>query len=112
MKQLKCPKCGAEVTDFWANQRRQLVGKCKTCKRMVNLGRSEESSKEESGKEKPEHPAKKTTKRGTTSASNRSAAGKAAKGNERGPVRQPKPVQQTAGDAGDDFLSKLFKRFF
>ena len=46
----KCPKCGGDVPRTWINKRRQRVGKCKACGKLVSFGRnSGEQKQTESG---------------------------------------------------------------
>jgi len=68
MKPKKCPKCGAEITRYWKNPiADQIVGRCPTCGKLVNLGRANQSTdsptgtepaKKGQGKEKSAPPAK------------------------------------------------------
>jgi hypothetical protein len=46
MKTLKCPDCKADITRYWINPIRkdQYVGRCSSCRKMVNLGSIEEGS--------------------------------------------------------------------
>jgi hypothetical protein len=34
-----CPKCTGDVPKTWTNSRRQIVGKCASCRKLVILGR-------------------------------------------------------------------------
>lgn len=57
----KCPKCGAEVDDFRANKRNQLVGKCPGCGKWGNLVSS--GSKAQASAEAPSEKAGEQTKK-------------------------------------------------
>lgn len=66
-----CPKCGAEITKQWVNKRKQRMGKCAGCGKMVYLGKAEQQAGAETGKQaappQKNAPAK-TAKRGPSPA--------------------------------------------
>jgi len=111
----KCPKCGTEVAKHWNNKRRQHVGKCGPCGKLVYLGKATDP---EEGKEKgeaKEAPAAK--KRGTVEppppSGRRAAVRKPGPGATGKPQQQNKqPVQRPEADNGDpiwEFLRRIWK---
>jgi len=58
MEVLKCPKCSGDVARHWINKRKQHVGKCKACGKLVYFGKAEKDNEPYAGSEKD--PAKKT----------------------------------------------------
>lgn len=116
-----CPKCGAEVSRVWKNKRRQHVGKCGACKRLVSFGRNHDSGSGPGGSEqteiKPEaaqerkeekQPARDQSE--STSLSSRTRAiRKRATGNKRRAVRVPQeqPAKSAGGKSAGGFLERL-----
>jgi len=118
METEKCPKCSTPMLKVWNNKRRQRVGKCLPCGKLVYLGKStdspEEGGKEEKGKT-PEaaptpkrataKPAASTHRRATGSTGKRSGASK--------PVgKNQQPIQQPATGTSDpisDFVRRVWK---
>jgi len=87
-----CPKCSAELQRTWTNKRRQLVGKCGECRKLVYLGRPDDGGKPvnnaETEKKKVAQPkasaAKSGGKRKTSASTHRRSI-------HRQPEEQPKP---------------------
>lgn len=53
MQKRQCPECGSTKVSVWKNEdRRQLVGKCHGCGKMVTFGRPQETEQIATGKEK------------------------------------------------------------
>jgi hypothetical protein len=59
---VNCPACNEPGLKTWLNKRRQLVGKCKGCRKLVRVGKpksDEGGGKEESASKAKQQPAKK-----------------------------------------------------
>lgn len=93
MKALKCPDCKAEITRYWINPIRkdQYVGRCSSCRKMVNLGSIEEGSAGAEG-------GKKTTAKKNTG--KRKAAPASGAGAKRSAAVKPKRPVQPGPDPG------------
>jgi len=51
---MDCPKCGVDVPKQWKNKRRQLVGKCPGCGKLVSFGKApKEQSNDNGGTQTP-----------------------------------------------------------
>ena len=113
METVVCPKCAAPDVRVWENKRRQLVGKCKSCKKVVSFGRdkdSKEASAEKVGEQKtaaPQKPAAKPAPR--TSGAKPKSAAKAKPGRAR-PSQRPEGNVPAQGGFGSR-LSSAFKSF-
>lgn len=99
MKTLKCPECKTEIARFWINPIRkdQLVGRCSACRKMVNLGSSDQADKApQAGPKGKEQTAADSGKRKAASRAGRNSQRKPAAGAKRQPVRTGKdvPVEQ------------------
>ena len=88
-----CPKCSAELQRTWTNKRRQLVGKCGECRKLVYLGRPEsESGKGQKQKAQPEEKTAQPKTAATKSGGKRKAAPPThRRAIHRQPTEQPKP---------------------
>lgn len=85
-EEVKCPKCGGALTKQWTNKRRQRMGKCGGCGKMVYLGTAEKDSRgngEQTAPPQKNAPAKTAGRNRATSAadsSSRRTAGTATPG--------------------------------
>jgi endogenous inhibitor of DNA gyrase (YacG/DUF329 family) len=96
-----CPKCGAEVPKTYPNKRKQIVGKCPGCGKMVTLGKVSEI---EPGKAPERTPAKPSQKKPIAK-----SAGKTAAPSSRSARPPHIPIGQRAKPGSDGgFLSNLF----
>jgi hypothetical protein len=50
----KCPKCSGDVPRTWTNKRRQIVGKCDGCRKLVSFGRPKKGSEQSDGETNPD----------------------------------------------------------
>lgn len=98
MEPRNCPTCGEPVST-WVNPRKQRVGKCRTCRKLVNFG-NEKSSKEADAQASnaPERTAQEPDggkpAAGTTRTGKRAARAGATTARGRRPVRPREPIQQ------------------
>jgi predicted RNA-binding Zn-ribbon protein involved in translation (DUF1610 family) len=98
LKSYQCPKCGSKVKKFWNNPVGGIVvGRCETCRKLVNLGKTEgptAAATAEAGQAAP--PQKKEVKK----APRASARGKSKRAARPQPAPAPAPAAKRAGVRG------------
>jgi hypothetical protein len=103
METVVCPNCGAADVRVWENKRRQLVGKCKSCKKVVSFGRdkdSKEAGDKKAAEEKIATAAKPAAKPAPRTARAKAKPAGDGKSGGRGPARGNRehvPAEKPAG---------------
>ena len=112
MANATCPICTGEISSTWTNKRRQVVGKCKACGKLVILGKTNSSSEENGGKEenKPIKKAADKTSAATSGAKPASASARKPGGRRRPAVGPKQRIQPQA--AGADPIARAIKWLF
>ena len=115
MKPKKCPECATEILRYWPNPIRKdhYVGRCPTCRKMVNLGNVEATPKDDKGGKpaqtpKEQQPAQQPAGKAPARAHRKRGSGKRARRPDGSHQHSQQPAEQPKRAGFGGFIREFF----